>query len=359
MIWYSPLSALLVGMLLLAASALLSRPGLSIPGLLLILPAYGLMTPLGANMLVLVIEYRVKLAEGASACDQVQMGVLLSGGLSRPAETKTDFAALTPETLARIFYWRKIPSNATAPVPTWIISGGGPFRIPEAEVIASFLHHLDPDAPTFQLETHSANTWESAQAIRKLLPAQSMRIWLASSALHLPRATFAFEQAGFDVCPMALNRHYMAVSGWTSLLPQSSSLAKSESGLHELLGELFYRLRRPGISAANGAGALRIPGAVFEKHPDASLSAGKQKLCEALVCPDPGPGAPKCRADPTFDALPEPPSQGIRIAMQPLMGAGGVSPMHFERICVRQQIHADQLLFMSALKNQSQQQGAR
>jgi uncharacterized SAM-binding protein YcdF (DUF218 family) len=124
-----------------------------------------------------------------------------------------------------------------------IISGGGPFRLPEAEVIAAFLHQLDPDDRPPQLETTSENTWESAQAVRELLPDSIHRIVLASSALHLPRAMLAFEKAGFEVCPLALNRHYMAVTGWTTLLPQSSSLAKSESALHEVIGEVIYRLR--------------------------------------------------------------------------------------------------------------------
>lgn len=250
MIWYSPLLPLLIGTLLLALSALMSRPRLALPALLLVLPGYGLMTPLGANLLVLAIEHRVKVAEAAAACDRIQVGVLLSGGLSHPPETKADFAALTPETLARIFSWHARESKDTTPHLPWIISGGGPFRIPEAELMASFVQRMDPDDHSLQLETASANTRESAQAVRQLLPESSQRILLASSALHLPRATFAFEQVGFEVCPLALNRHYMAVTGWTSLLAQSSSLAKSESALHEIIGEAFYRIRRSAAAPA-------------------------------------------------------------------------------------------------------------
>ncbi|QOC22021.1 YdcF family protein [Wenzhouxiangella sp. AB-CW3] len=245
MTWYSPLIPLLVGMALLAVSAFMSRPRLAIIGLLLALPGYVLMTPLGANLLVLTIEHRTKAAETAPVCDQVQAAVLLSGGLNRPAETTSDFGALSPETLARIFAWRNRDLTTDAPIRPLTIAGGGPFRIPEAEVIGSFLRLIDPDEPPLQLEIASANTWESAKAVRKLLPESTSRILLASSALHLPRASFAFEQAGFEVCPLALNRHYLAVTGWTTLLPQSSSLAKSESALHEILGELSYRINPP------------------------------------------------------------------------------------------------------------------
>ncbi len=259
MTWYSPLVPLLAGMLLLAVSAFMprrreatnnsarARCGLALVGLLLVLPGYALMTPLGANLLVLIIEHRTKSAETAPACEHIQAAVLLSGGLSRPAESSSDFGALTTETLARVFAWhhrQAVEHSSSLPV---IIAGGGPFRIPEAEVIETFLDLLDPDHQSLQLETVSENTRESAQAVRDLLPESTRRILLASSALHLPRAMFSFQQAGFEVCPLALNRHYMAVTGWTTLLPQSSSLAKSETAIHEILGELFYRINPPEI----------------------------------------------------------------------------------------------------------------
>jgi uncharacterized SAM-binding protein YcdF (DUF218 family) len=243
MTWYSPLVPLLVGTVLTAVSAFTSRRRLAILGLLFILPGYALMTPLGANLLVLVIEERTKASETAPVCNRVQAAVLMSGGLRRPAAKTDDFGALTAETLARVFAWRNRDSADGSASPPLIISGGGPFRLPEAEVIAAFLHQLDPDDRPPQLETTSENTWESAQAVRELLPDSIHRIVLASSALHLPRAMLAFEKAGFEVCPLALNRHYMAVTGWTTLLPQSSSLAKSESALHEVIGEVIYRLR--------------------------------------------------------------------------------------------------------------------
>ena len=269
MIWYSPLVPLLVGMLLLGVTAFMTRPrqplknagrmrpGLAMLGVLLILPGYALMTPLGANLLVLVIEHRIKAAETAPACNQVQVAVLLSGGLNRPAETGSDFGALTGESLTRIFAWRDRDLKEYPASLQWIVAGGGPFRIPEAEVIADLLYLLDPDKQPLQLETASATTSESAQSLRELLPQSISHVLLASSALHLPRAKLAFEQAGFEVCPLVLNRHYMAVTGWTTLLPQSSSLAKSESALHEIIGEVFYRINPPPNPPTVDNGAAR------------------------------------------------------------------------------------------------------
>ena len=245
MIWYSPLVPLLLGLAVLTVAAFMSRPRLAWIGLLFLLPAYGLMTPLGANLLTLLIEHRIKPAETQPVCDKVQAIVLLSGGLSRPAETPADYGALTPETLARLFAWRARDTRDSTESLPLVIAGGGPFRIPEAEVIGAFMHNLGPSGMSTTLETDSLNTRESALAVRKLLPDSSSRIALASSALHLPRAMLAFEQAGFEVCPWPLNRHYMAVTGWTTLFPYSSSLAKSESALHEIIGEIHYRVNVP------------------------------------------------------------------------------------------------------------------
>jgi uncharacterized SAM-binding protein YcdF (DUF218 family) len=276
MTWYSPLVPLLVGLMLLTVSAFFSRPRLAIMGLLIVLPGYALMTPLGANLLVLTIEHRIKAAEKAPVCDQVQAAVLLSGGLNRPAETPGDFGALTSETLARIFAWRDRDRTEDSPVLPLTIAGGGPFRIPEAEVMGAFLRLIDPVDQPLQLEVTSANTWESAQAVRELLPESTSRIVLASSALHLPRAMFAFAHAGFDVCPLALNRHYMAVTGWTTLLPQSSSLAKSESALHEILGKLSYRINPPDKpSSAQHATEHRV-------HDQESSKEGRQDPIQQL-----------------------------------------------------------------------------
>ena len=169
MIWYSPLVPLLSGMLILVIAALMARPGeqprrllrartgLVFMGLLLAVPGYALMTPLGANLLVLIVEYRTRTAEPSPACHQVETAVLLSGGLNRPAESISDFAALTPESLARVFSWRgQVATDGTGCL-SWLIARGGPSRISEAEVISSFPSRLDVDREPFWLETAWTN----------------------------------------------------------------------------------------------------------------------------------------------------------------------------------------------------------
>ena len=247
---YSPLSLALVCAAIAALAVHSARRWLltiALGGLLLSL---GLTTPLGANLLVRAVEApqpRVPL-EMASACPKAEVVVFLSGGLRRSPRGLEDFGALTAETLDRIVALQAARPPEELPL---IVSGGGPFHIPEAEIIAALLVRMNPDWPHPIVESASTSTRTSAAEVARLLGRKSRRIILATSALHLPRARKTFERAGFEICPWPLNSRYVSVTGPAGLWPQSTSLDKSERALYELLGGIYYRLtasagRAPG-----------------------------------------------------------------------------------------------------------------
>lgn len=231
----SPLTWLLIGLPLVAFGQWKRWSALSLPGIVLMTAAWLGMTPTGANWLVGHIERKALAMPGE--CAQVEWLVLLAGGLDRAPERKDDGGALTHDSLRRVF-----ALQANPPPANWqyAISGGGPHALAEASVMADLLLRLDPTGAEAVLETTSRTTWESAHAMAALLP-PPRRIALASSALHLPRARLAFEAAGFEVCPWPLDRRFIAVSGVTAWIPQSSALRKSEATLHEVVGAQYYR----------------------------------------------------------------------------------------------------------------------
>lgn len=218
----------------------------------------GLTTPLGANLLVRTIEATP--LEGArdmqAACPDSRILVFLSGGVRRPAGDAGDFGALTAETIDRVL---ALQADALPPGITLVVSGGGPFRVPEAEIIAGLMQRLDVEPARLLLETASTSTRTSAGEVARLLPAESRKIILATSALHLPRASWTFRKAGFEVCPWPLNSRYVPVRSPAGFWPQSTALDKAESALYELLGQLYYRLTlrrepfysRPSTSPGN------------------------------------------------------------------------------------------------------------
>jgi uncharacterized SAM-binding protein YcdF (DUF218 family) len=139
-----------------------------------------------------------------------------------------------------------------------VIAGGGR-RIPEAVMMAKLAERMGVSSSAIEIETRSRTTWENARNVAALSPAVPKRIWLVSSALHLPRALGAFRAWGFEPCawpsgsmyvPFGLNPGYF--------MPQSSSLTKAELAIHELLGDVVYaglewKLRKSEARAASTA----------------------------------------------------------------------------------------------------------
>jgi len=243
--WLSPLLLLFVAVVWLLAAALRGRRASAVAAAIWAVFALALMTPVLANLLVRMVEARVD--DAGVECEEPEVVVLLSGGLRRAAIDRFDSGALTADSLDRVFGLRQRGLASRLPL---LVSGGGHGRIggastvSEAEVIGELLVQLQVvDRGALLLETASQSTWDNAREVRALLPDSIDRVVLASSALHLPRARLVFERAGFEVCEWPLFSRHVDAWGWQAWMPQSSGLAKSEFVIHELAGELWYRLR--------------------------------------------------------------------------------------------------------------------
>lgn len=237
----SPLTLAILAAVLALVAARFSRRVLLVSCLLIMLVFLGLTTPLGANLLVRAVEAPAPIEPRSmlDACPEAQTIVVLSGGLRRPARDASDVGALTSESLDRVL---ALQASKPPKALTLVVSGGGPFRIAEAEVIAALMGALEIGPAALRLETRSTNTRTSAHEVARLIPPSKRSIILATSALHLPRAAWTFREAGFEVCPWPLNSRYVPVAFPAGLWPRSTALDKSERALHELLGQLYYRL---------------------------------------------------------------------------------------------------------------------
>jgi uncharacterized SAM-binding protein YcdF (DUF218 family) len=199
------------------------------------------MTPLGANRLVHMVESRVP----AAACRMPSPGaiVLLSGGVDRPARGLDDYPALSRASLERLFaavaLWHAHPDAVLT------ISGGSPVGgVPESEVLAGLAGRMGVPDGKLRVETHSRTTWENASNLAHEQPPLPRRIWLVSSALHLPRAMQAFRAFGFEPCAWSSGSAYMPFSASVGyFMPQTSSLAKADRAIHEVLGGWAYAWR--------------------------------------------------------------------------------------------------------------------
>lgn len=197
------------------------------------------MAPVGANVLVRVVESQ---APSATACPLPSPNtiVLLDGGTDRRPLSPDDFAALSEPSLHRLFaavvLWRRTPGAHL------VISGGGP-GVPDSVLLRGLAERMGVPAEAIEIEDKSRTTWENAMYTSRLSPSVPKRVWLVTSALHMPRALGAFRAWGFTLCAYPSGSLYTPFSASIGyFMPQSSSLAKTEAAIHELIGGAVYRM---------------------------------------------------------------------------------------------------------------------
>src|SRR5690348_1515287 len=199
------------------------------------------MTPFGANGLVRIVEARVPPVQSCKA-PLPKTIVVLTGGLSRPPESPHDFGAANLQSLHRLLagvdLWQRTPGGVL------VVSGGGRRSVAEGALMAGLAERLGVPPDAVRVEAHSLSTWQNARDVAALTPPIPRRIWLVSSALHLPRALFAFRTAGFEPCAWQSEYFYIPPDGsFFYYVPQSSALEKTEAALHELVGGWDYAWR--------------------------------------------------------------------------------------------------------------------
>lgn len=198
------------------------------------------MTPMFANLLLGWLE-RPQPTPSYCVASPPQVAVVLAGGVDRISNDERDVSVLGAASRRRmeraVDWWRERPGRVI------VVSGGAAWRggIPESRWMIRHAQRLGVPAADLRGEETSSNTWENAQGVAAMVPALPRRVVLISSALHLPRARYAMERAGFEVCPIATDwrRTPFGLPGY--LIPQSSALLKTEAALHELVGMPYYR----------------------------------------------------------------------------------------------------------------------
>lgn len=198
------------------------------------------MTPMVANTLVGYLE-RPLPAAGGCARQPPTTVVVLAGGRDRTPRAVDDFSGLNAASRRRmdrgVAYWR-------ADTRRVVVVAGGPTRegaTPHADTLVRYARWMGVPDAALRSETLSPNTWHNARQVAGLAPPVERRIGLVTSALHMPRAAYSFEAAGFEVCPMPTDWSFIPFRLPGYLIPQTSALVKTEVALHELVGLAYYR----------------------------------------------------------------------------------------------------------------------
>jgi uncharacterized SAM-binding protein YcdF (DUF218 family) len=112
----------------------------------------------------------------------------------------------------------------------------------EAERARRFFLQQGLGADRVRFESRSRNTYENAVFTAQLDGMDPQKPWiLMTSASHMPRALAVFRKQGWNVTPYSVDFRAGLTTPWT-LYDYAGSQVKWESGLHEYLGILGYRI---------------------------------------------------------------------------------------------------------------------
>ena len=167
--------------------------------------------------------------------------VVLGGGTIMGSPDEGGYDSLGADALKRAVYAFNI--SRFFPVPI-IFSGGKVFdygQESEAEAAQRLFVLLGWDMENFIAEGNSRNTWENAKETAALGIDKAV---LVTSAYHMRRSVYCFEQNGITVLPAPTD--YKTNRGrrldLMSFLPSIGSLVNSYLAFHEHIGLLYYIL---------------------------------------------------------------------------------------------------------------------
>lgn len=145
-------------------------------------------------------------------------------------------------TLQRLRYAAKLYRDTTKPI---LATGGKPLEntLSEAQQMRKVLEQ-EFHVPVQWTEDNSDNTLENARYSYQLLQQSGIqRIYLVTHAWHMPRAQRTFQAAGFEVVPAPTVFTTRYQTDFMTFVPRATALRDSQIFLHELIGNLWYRLK--------------------------------------------------------------------------------------------------------------------
>jgi len=189
-----------------------------------------LATPLAANSLIAILE---PAPDPGTTCEDADVFVILSGGLSRSPNRESDILLLHEASLRRSIasavWLQQHPS-----VPAYVVGGYGR-RVTEAEAMSQLIRSLGT-MNQLTIIDEPRNTRESAAVLAALPNFGNQSVAVMTSAYHMPRTKAEFQRAGITLCALPTDYRRVRVGGLSSLIPNMGALSKSALSLHEFLG---------------------------------------------------------------------------------------------------------------------------
>ena len=201
-----------------------------------------LASPFLANLLTAALETRSPLVHDCAMTGQSAPVVVLAGGISGDKPEQPAYSILKERSYRRLV--SGVHLAAQQPDTLLILSGGGWETLKEADLMADLAIALGFPPQRIIRESLSSTTRGNAVQVAAILRQNNLtRIWLVTSAMHMPRAAAVFAHEGIQVCPYPVDVRWVSPRIYDMFVPQVSALQKTTDALHELLGFLWYMLR--------------------------------------------------------------------------------------------------------------------
>ena len=216
---------------------------------------YAFSTPLVADSLIRSLQTYPPLPYSALEEEPpAQAIVVLSAESARAPEYGGP--SVGPLTLSRIRYAAYLSRRTNLPV---LVSGGLSF-VDRAILAVEMRKTLTTEfgIPNVWIEGSSQDTWENAVHSAAVLKARGVnRVYLVTTAWHMPRAANAFRRAGLDVIPAPTGFEGERTPAAEALIPNAKSLLRSFYAVHEMAGGWAYKWLRstPSTTAPSSSSA--------------------------------------------------------------------------------------------------------
>ncbi len=199
--------------------------------------------PLVSSNLVEMTQANTPLTEELTQTAPAKAIVILGGGRYPAAPEYQNNDTVSRHALERCRYGSYLQRKLKLPI---LVSGGSVYgeQAPEAVLMKNVIENSFVGV-THWVEDQSRTTYENALYTYKMIGNDSKtNIILVTHALHMARATEAFEHAGFTVTPAPLGFHTPDNRPfYVRLIPNIHSASTSAQVFHEWFGRLWYKLR--------------------------------------------------------------------------------------------------------------------
>jgi len=207
--------------------------------LLALILLYGLSIHPTANYLAYRLE-KDYLEKSPSSGRKIDAIIVLGGGSHDILSARGTYP--TEATAARVLAAVRYYSRSDA--KQFICAGRGEGKISEAELMSVLAQELGIPKDKILLEVKSANTWEHAVEVDKMIPNKSTVLGVVTSAYHLRRSEREFKKYFRNVVALPAGFSFSsAEKGPVQYLPQARSLHMTAVALHEIIGRWWYVMK--------------------------------------------------------------------------------------------------------------------